>query len=202
MTITVIIPTAGRETIARTIQSLHHQWEPGDELLIAYDTHDARPTLGWFRMVRGAVPCGVTLTVHEHDAGHHCWGHCPLSSAQQIASGDWLTFNDDDDIYTPTALAAIRQATSEIAEPMPLLFRFLTHYGLVAWADQTLAQGTVGGHCLVVPNIPERLGVWTCRYEGDYDAIIDTLTRWRKAGVPNLGWCQQVIAIARPGGTE
>ena len=203
MSLTAIIPTMGRASIARTILSARDQWQPGDELLIAYDTHDARPTLDWFRSVSCLVPAGVTLTIHEHDAGHHCWGHCVLSSAQQQASGDWLCWNDDDDVFTPTAFAAIRRATAEITAPMPLLFRFVTHYGLVAWADQTLQQGTVGGHCLVVPNVRERLGTWTCRYEGDYDFVIDTLTRWRAAGVPHLGWCRDVIAVARPeGGTK
>lgn len=199
VSLTGIIPTFDpKRPLRRALQSAARQMQPQDEIIVVGDTADG-PLPEIEEVVRSF---GSQFRYIPHDAGHHCWGHCGLSAAQTQARGDYLTYCDDDDIWTPTAFGAIRQAASEIQEPMPLLFRLLTHYGLVVWMDQSLRQGTVGGHCLVVPNVPERLGTWTCRYEGDYDAILDTLSRWRKAGVPSLGWCQQVIAIARPGGTE
>jgi hypothetical protein len=52
----------------------------------------------------------------------------------------------------------------------------------------------VGGHCMVVPNVPEKLGQWTDRYEGDFDFIEDTLKRWEPL---EPVWRQEVIVHAR-----
>jgi hypothetical protein len=110
---------------------------------------------------------------------------------------------DDDDIWTPGAFAAIREAIAYAEVPRPLLFRFKSHYnGFIFWHTPSLEwirPGHIGGHCLVQPNVPGKVGMrvkgGTYRYESDFDQIANTLALWRP--VEPL-FCDFIIAEARP----
>jgi hypothetical protein len=52
----------------------------------------------------------------------------------------------------------------------------------------------IGGHCLVTPNDPARTGLWSDRYEGDFDFVESTLALW--APVEPI-WRNEVITLAR-----
>jgi hypothetical protein len=95
------------------------------------------------------------------------------------AVGDYLIFQDDDDVFYPDALLNIRRAVRH-GDPRPHIFKFrITRAGgLVLPQGQVVAENRIGGHCLVTPNDPERLGSWTDRYAGDWDFIEETLRLW------------------------
>jgi len=117
------------------------------------------------------------------------------------ARGDYLTWTDDDDVYTPYAFAVIRDAIGQLPAPSPIIFRFKTAYGYIVPPHQTfetgeIAQGHISGQCLVVPNIPARFGVWGAVYEGDFQLITSTLAKWD--GTP-IAFVDEVIGIGRPG---
>jgi len=84
MSISVIIPTIGRPTLQRTIDSIKDQLEPGDEILIEFDFPPHRDDGNWCRdrMIQRA-------------AGTHLW------------------FMDDDDAALPGALSAFRRRIEE-----------------------------------------------------------------------------------------
>jgi hypothetical protein len=112
------------------------------------------------------------------------------------ASGTHLVFCDDDDVATPDALQAIRDTLADITEPKVLLFRFRSFFKFIFWDQRGLiAQGHVGGHCIVVPNVPEKLGHWAPHYEGDFTFIRETVDLWGEA---NVVWRENLIAWARP----
>lgn len=183
--LSIIIPTAGRPTLARALASVRGQLLPGDEVIVAYDTHAHDPA-----RIRARAP----IRTVAHDAGHHCFGHCQINAALKDARGDYIMVNDDDDAYTPGALDAVRAVLATLSAPMPLLFRFRAHNGVLYWVQSGwVSEGAVGGHCLIAPNIPGRLGQWGERYEGDFDAIADTVRHYDA-----IGWHTAVIAYARP----
>ncbi len=191
--LSILIPTAGRETLARAVQSVVWQMRQGDELILAGDTYDG-PLPGVERVAAGLGALGRYVPV---DAGHHCWGHHQVSEAQRQARGDYLVFNDDDDVFHETALASIRAAIAALDRPRPLLFRFLSQYRLLLPMVELVTIGNVGGHCLVVPNVQKLMADWPCEYQGDFLFVRDTLALWSAAGVEPV-WRQEVIAIARP----
>ena len=55
-----------------------------------------------------------------------------------------------------------------------------------------IRESAIGGHAMVVPNVPERLGRWECRYAGDYDWIVSTVALWPSG----VAWYDDVIACA------
>lgn len=193
--LSIIVPTAGRPSLARTLASAAPQLRPGDECIVVGDVLD-----GPLPQTEAICRDFPFVRYVEHAAERHHWGHPQFEAGQAVAVGDWLLGNDDDDIFTPDAFDAIRAVIAGLAWPRPLLFRFLSHFGLTFWHTAGLvAQGHIGGHCLVQPNLPGKVGQrrrdGTYRYESDYDWIVDTLSRWYPVGPV---WVDHVIAEARP----
>lgn len=116
----------------------------------------------------------------EHNAGRAAWGHPQINFGMTQAQGDYLVFQDDDDVFAPDALVNIRRAARHLAPPRPLIFKFKIARagGLVLPQGKVVEENKIGGHCLVVPNEPTRLGTWTDRYAGDWDFIEETLRLW------------------------
>jgi glycosyltransferase involved in cell wall biosynthesis len=198
-TLSFVVPTAGRPSLRRTLESAAPQILPGDEVVVVGDTCDG--PLPRTEAICRDFPFARYL---EHAGEDHWWGHPQFEAGQAAARGDWLGAQDDDDIWTPGAFAAMRAAIAHCgAEPRPLLFRFRSYWGgAVFWhtpGPEWVRRGHIGGHCLVTPNLPGKLGDrhvrGIYRYEADFDWIADTLRKW--APVQPL-WCDTIIAEQRP----
>lgn len=190
-TISCIVPTAGRASLARTLDSLAGQMLDGDECLVVGDVLNG--PLPQSEAICAAHPWCRYIPFTD---GLMSWGHNQINYALMLVKGDLIHGNDDDDVYTPTALAAMRDAGSTYPGRV-LLFRFQAYFGnrpLVWVRPGVVMQGAVGGHCLVLPNIPDKVGCMSDRYEGDYDWILDTLRRHELPPV----WVDHVICIQRP----
>jgi len=196
-TVSVLVPTRDyKRPLEGLIKSFLDQCASGDELLIGIDTHN-EPKENTEKIVRTIKKFySKNIKMKEYDTGHNCWGHCILNDLMTMATGDYLVFIDDDDRLYPDALNTIRAVAIECgfemlrcrcgevipARRVPFLFKVkVWERPMVYWFDKNVKDGGVGGHNLVVPNIPGRIGKWDCRYEGDYDFVASTLAQW--AGV-------------------
>ena len=194
MSFSFVVPTHREDRpLARCLNSIQHQMQPGDEVLVIGDTYD-----GPLPMVEMLVSCyGKTFYYVPFDAGHHCYGHCQINHALEFAQADYLHVNDDDDVWAPDARALMQQAVDEDPE-RPHLFRFRSQFGTIFWDQRgVVARNHIGGHCLVAPNIPGKVGKWECIYQGDFDYIRTTLDL--HGGDESAVWHDELIAIARPG---
>lgn len=181
--LSIIVPTHDGEGLEVLFDSLEWQLRDGDEVLIVRDTFETVAVVPTFRWAR----------VIDHNAGHHCWGHCQINEGMRHATGDYLVFIDDDDCFPGGALDAIRRAAAEQAEPRVLMFQFYSRrHGRTLPPRHEVRESAIGGHCIVPPNIPTRLGHWGERYAGDYDFITSTLAHWPDG----LAWYDDVIACA------
>lgn len=188
--LTIIVPTPDGDGLHRLFDSIAPQLGADDEVLIIGDTHDG-PLPEVESMVLGMDSRYRYL---EHDAGHHCWGHCQINYGMAHATGAYMVFNDDDDIFAPGALDAIRQAIAHLPAPRPLMFKFYAErLGRTLPERYEVVESAIGGHCIVVPNLPAKLGRWGERYGGDFDFIQTTLEHWPEGPA----WHDYVIAIAR-----
>lgn len=183
--LTIIVPTHDGDGLENLFASVILQLHVGDEVLIVLDTFEGRPELP-----RMPWP---SIRVLDHDAGHHCWGHCQINHGMRHAMGDYLVFIDDDDCFPDGALDTIRGAIAEQDEPRPLMFQFWSRrHGRALPPTHEVRESAIGGHCIVPPNIPEKLGTWGERYAGDYDFIVSTLALWSDGPA----WYDEVIACA------
>lgn len=191
--LSVIIPTIGREGLEATLRSIACQPEAEDtEGILVADTHSPDLPLGRIKTL--CRQFGRRYRYVEHDGGLHCYGQPQRNRGAELARGRWLTWMADDDIYTHRAFAVIVHAIAEQHEPCPMLFRVETPAGWIVWDRPELAQGHIDAECLVTPNEPGKVGHFTNRYEGDYDAIRETVDLWDG----RVQWRPEVIAIARP----
>jgi len=193
MSFTFLIPTHRDDRpLARCLGSIVHQLAPEDEVLVIGDVHSQSLE----RVPKLTSRYGPQFRYLPFDAGHHCYGHDQLNYGISQARGDYLHVNDDDDVWAPGALAIMRQAVLE--EPArPHLFRFMSYHRAVFWDQYGLVERNhIGGHCLVAPNLPGKVGLWECYYTGDFDYVQSTLTL--HGGNDSAVWHEDIVAVARP----
>jgi glycosyltransferase involved in cell wall biosynthesis len=194
VSLSIIIPTPGRgRPLKRTLRSVASQAvSERDEVLVVGDTTDG-PLPEVEALVKDFGPVYRYLDAQSKE---HTWGHAEINLGMIEARGDYLVFQDDDDVFVEGAFDAIRAAAAE-HPGAPLMFRFVTRFRTLLWATKEIKQDWVGGHSFVVPNAKARLAPWTPRYQGDYDHIRGTVDLWPgKDGA--VVWREEVIAFARP----
>lgn len=190
--LSIVIPTPGQgRPLARTLRSINHQRRPGDEIIVVHDAIDGRDP----EVFKLCEWYGARYVECAFDA--HSWGHKEIQHGYAHATGDFIAGCDDDDVFTPDAFTAIRDRIAELREPRPLMFQFMTPWRVVLWEEPAVVENRIGGHCLVFPNIPERIGRWTERYNGDYDFIRSTIDLWPNKDA-DIVWCPNLIAWTRP----
>ncbi|AMV30049.1 Glycosyl transferase family 2 [Gemmata sp. SH-PL17] len=190
--LSLVIATVARPTLARTLRSLRGQlWEPGDEVLVVGDgPHPVAAEL--------LAQTGLPGKYLENPTTRGMWGHHArnwvLDSRQ--ASGTHVMALDDDDEYTPGAIARVR-ARLRTNPDRPHIFRMSGHpTAPLIWRPErpVLTAGNLGTPCLVFPNDPEKLGRYGMRYTGDCDFAATTCAQYPDGPV----WCEDVICRVRP----
>ena len=172
VTVSVVIATIARPTLARTLRSLRRQaWAPGDEVLLVGDgPHPVAAEL--------FAQMGLPGKYLEHTGTTGTWGHHArnwVMDARQ-AAGSHLMALDDDDEYDPDAVANVRAALAA-APDRPHVFRMTGHATApVIWrpGHPVLEPGNLGTPCIVVPNDPDRLGRYGMHYTGDFEFCAST----------------------------
>jgi hypothetical protein len=202
--LSVILPTVGRPSLARTLRSLLRQgdWLPWEAILVG-DTYAGT----WAHQLPDAEALAGSdprLSYVECDGGQHAWGHPQRTHGATVARGRYLAFLGDDDLYLPGAFEAIARALrAHEADPRVFLFRWISPWRMVYWHTAGFLgdmPGFIDAECVVCPNVPDKLGTWENRYQGDYDFITQTVEQW--GGLSRVIWRPEVIALARPGEGE
>jgi glycosyltransferase involved in cell wall biosynthesis len=177
---TVVIPTIGRETLPKTLDSI----PDGVEVIVVADTFELPPsTLENIQVeakVYGARFIGV-------DAGFHDWGSPQLQAGYAAAEGEWILNCGDDDIFEPFAFETIKRAIDQLAAPVPLMFRTALHPTwpdprrgnrniTVLWQAPELIDRNITGQCFVIPNDQSKIGRWDILV--DFGFITSTVELW------------------------
>lgn len=181
MSISFIVPTIGRSSLARTLHSIRTQQDPDDEILVVGDG----PAIQRVAEAHGgrfiACPRGQD------------WGATERQAGIRAATRAYLAFMDDDDIYLAGARAAMAQSIAA-APHRPTLFRMVyAEHGLVLWYHPAILEGNVSTQMMLLPNDVTRLGRWGTRYEGDLDFLRSST--WADQ---DFVWRPEVIACIRP----
>ena len=194
-TLSIIVPTIGRPTLKRTLESIRgQQLVDGDEVVVVQDGPPDDETSRIFK--QSGLP-GRDLAVGHRAAD---FGGTPRNLGMVHASGDYLAFIDDDDTYRPGAFAAIRKAITR-HPGRPLMFRvYVTGRKETIWQDKTVRPANVGTHMIVTPNRPNLLGEWGRHRGSDFAFVVSTLRRWPPG---SLVWCPEIIqSYLEPGFTR
>lgn len=171
--ITFLVPSLGRPSLRATLDSIE-TW-PGDEILVVGsmgDVVDPRVRL---------LPC---------EPGGD-WGHTERNLGTPHARGQYIAHIDDDDVYAPGTRAFMADAIRTTPK-RPILFRMRYPSGFTLWLEPQLIFGNVGTPMMLIPNVPERLGVWGSFHGGDHAFLagskwIPSEFVWRRETIALLG---------------
>jgi hypothetical protein len=162
--LSIIVASCGRPSLRSTISSITSQMIAGDELLLS--VNDDSP---WGNAERNRM---INKTNPENDM---------------------ILFMDDDDAYIHNAFQIVRDKVKDETNTMHI-FKMEYDDGGRLWNDKNIADGNVSTQMICVPNIPDRIGRFGDRYQGDFDFIKETDDKIDVGTV----WHDDVIALVRP----
>jgi glycosyltransferase involved in cell wall biosynthesis len=196
--LSIIVPTRGRPSLARTLRSIEEQeLVEGDQVLLVAD--GPCPSV-WREYERRRQGKHRRLYRYYETPPTRYLGFFQRQYGMERAEGDYLLFMADDDCYLPGALAAVRAAAT--AHPgRILMFRMLAFGGRI-WRDgePRFVEGNVSDQIVALPNDPRRLGRWDDKtvYQGDYWFLRETVDRYPE-GEAAIVWIDHLIAMFRDG---
>lgn len=184
MRLTVITPTLARPSLRGTLASIAPQLHDGDEHIVIGD--GAQP--------RAAEMCAEYGAIYHDGPQTHDYGAAQRDVGISLAQGDWLLFCDDDDTFTPDALATARQVVAD--NPItPQLFRMRYQAGGGSlWRDEVVREGNVGTPMIVVPAglvLPAWSDGHPVAYTSDHRFI------QRVTDLYGVVWRKEIICIVR-----
>jgi len=185
-TLGIFIATPGRKSLWNTLASIAYQGAPVEDVLVVGDGFH-RPTAELVEVAASALnlPARYVATEKTRD-----WGHTQQNYALKHVRGDYLIYQDDDDIFVPRALTEAARLVTEFHDPHPLVGRIKSPCLGLIWP----IPGTVlDGHCLVVPNDKSKLGFFTSKYDGDQAYIRHCLAAYEECS-----WTDRVWTLTRP----
>ncbi len=183
----VIIPTRGRRSLGRTLESIRNQPPAeGDEVLLIGD--GAQP-LAREILERSGLPGRFVETAATAD-----YGGTQRNLGLELARGDYVLFMDDDDVYTRGAFARIRAILAENPD-RPHLFRMrYASSGKVLWSTREAALGNISTQMIVFPNRSD-FRPWDSEHGHDHRFVVDNLSLWP---ADSLVWREEIVALIRP----
>lgn len=185
-TIGCVIATPGRSSLVRTLNSIQYQGLiPGDDILIVGDGHH-EPTKDIVELF--GPPFRYVAYKKTRD-----WGHSQQNYGLGIVGGDWLLLQDDDDIFLPRAFDEAREIIMDADEQAPVIGRTMTPYLGLLWSQPGVEP--LDGHCLLVPNVKEKLGHFGSEYAGDQLWLTSNLEKY-----DTWYWADRVWTLTRPTG--
>lgn len=176
----IVIPTIGRDTLPRTIESIRSNAQSGKsaEIIVVADTH------GPLRSDVRSLAKRYGAAYHEVDAGFHDWGSPQLQHGYGVATGDFIQNMGDDDVMEPFAFETMKRAIDSLDAMVPLMFRTVLHPSpvrgntvpVVLWHHPELVDKAITGQCFVIPNDEAKIGSWSILV--DFGFITDTVRLW------------------------
>jgi hypothetical protein len=177
--ISYIVPTCGRPSLQRTIDSLE-TW-PGDEILLV---GDFSLRLAERDFVRKRPEIKVVHCPPGND-----WGSTERNYVTPLATGAYLCFMDDDDTQVPGTRGVLESAMNG----NPSIFRMQYANGHILWDDPEIRCGNVGTPMVFVPNVLDRIGQWGPNVGGDCDYMFRL--KWQPH---EITFRREVICYVRP----
>lgn len=163
--ISVIIPTIGRPSLAATLDSMIHQIDEDDQVVVVGDGPQSVA-----KDIASAY--GSKVRYLETPERANDFGATPRNLGIDVADRPYLAFMDDDDVYLPGAFGSIKDGLRQ-CPGRPHLYRMIW-VERVIWSVPAILLENVGTHMVILPNVKSKLARWKTHYAADFDFINET----------------------------
>jgi len=195
-----------RRALDSIVEAVAGDKPPTVELIIGVDGHRPRVTdLIYDWMTEHPQ---ILTTIFECEKSPVCtWGNTQRNTILDTrwAIGRLIVWQDQDDRFFPRALSRVVAEANE-HPGQPLIFKMQVCADrnnsdpFILWKDKgRVERNHIGGHMLVVPNVPDLIGRWqpVDSYAADFDFIKSTLDKFLADGRP-AHWSEEYISLLRP----
>lgn len=186
-------------------QNCHYNIIDHDYLKIPYLEHvrkrkDKRPTISFIIPTIGRKTLKRTLAsiekwpgdevlVIQHNPPSGNWGNAERQEGTDRATGDYLAFIDDDDVYIPGHRAIMDQAIKENPNGNPMLFKIKYPNGRILWEKEWVKNGNVSTQMILVKNDKTMLYHWDQTHTW---ADFQFINRWHWRA-KTIDWRSEII---------
>lgn len=192
--ISVLLTTIGRPELNGMLKSLEFELNEYDNLYIVVDgkqfSNKAQEIISKYKF-KG----DVQVIIEEETLGY--WGHAIRNKHQKTLKGDYILHADDDDTYLKNSFDKMRKYCAY--KDKIVFFRFILDYSknMLVWKSSPgLSFANIGTPSGLIPNIPEKFGVWEYRHGGDYDFYCSC--KFEHIFVDELIYCVKPIILGSP----
>lgn len=163
----LVITTIGRPSLKTMLDSIIYQLKSGDLIYLLVDGPEFSSKVT--EILKNYDPSKIIRIDHNKNLGF--WGHGLRNEYQKGLTTTHILHGDDDDIYLPNAIDNIRKNIELNGVDKLLIFKFLINKkgDSAVWVNKSLRLGNIGTPSGVLPNNPDKMGVWGYRYGGDFD---------------------------------
>jgi glycosyltransferase involved in cell wall biosynthesis len=189
-TVSVIIPTIGRASLAKVLSTLVPQISEGDEIQVIGDGPQPEA-----RKIVEAI--ASPLVKYDEIPQIFNYGNPQRNLGISRAIGQFLMFIDDDDDPYADGVTTVKRLTAQHPDRPHLFHIDYQTRVLPIPKDNRLYCGNVSGQCFIPPNVKGKLGKWSGKYEADLDFILGTLAFYDKKA---LVWHDEKICLVLPAG--
>jgi glycosyltransferase involved in cell wall biosynthesis len=181
--LSIITPTIGRASLRTMLSGLLPQLESTDEVFVIGDGDQPKAREIVKELASPLIQYWEIPLIRN-------FGNPQRNEAIKVAKGDYLCFVDDDDRVHPNYASVIKDLAGK-NPGRPLMVRMKAFCGIL-WRDKNPSFGNMSGQMFVPPNVPDRLGKWSGKYEADFDFIWSTLNKYPDRE-RSIVWGEEVI---------
>lgn len=190
---TIMLPTVGRPTLERTLDSIAVQrFGPEDRVMMISDGYNPRVEQV-FKDYQAKMPIDLCVV----DGPNNDWGHTPRNIMMPHVRTTHIHHMDDDDIYaSPETLSTIREHVIENPDvPHIYKVRFADNGRIIWFAKGLIEFANVTTIGFVHPHLKGKYAFWPPRIGGDFEFWRDTQAHYKPDA---LIWHNDVLFVARP----
>lgn len=153
-TFTVMIGSAGRETLEETLESMKHQMIEGDQVIVSFDSFERGPTWTCDQIER-VTRFGRGFWPTYYDAGYHEFGVEQINYAwkNKPILGSHITTIGDDDVFVDGAFDNIRTVCRNQPDRV-IFYRFIAPPSIgrpLLWDKPRFKPCHISGCCIMAP---------------------------------------------------
>lgn len=163
--LSIIIPTMGRESLKGVLGQIQEQLHDCDEVLVIGDGLRERA-----EQIVNELSDSRIKYFQYGESPTMDFGNILRNYGMSLATGSHLYFIDDDDELLPGALDNVRAAISEHPSNI-LIFKIEHNIEGVLWKSHEIRLGKISTQMFVVPNVKAWLGTWPLKYYGDFEFL-------------------------------